>query len=364
MSGPTPGPAPRTVEGMPQPVDDEISLMQVAAVLLNGRRMIVGLALALAFLAGLFSITRPKQYKATLAFVPQQGSGSNVSRLASSLAGQLGISLGSPQDNLGPDFYQKLLSSRAILAPVVEARYEVDGGDNGRDSVPLLDLMGVVGDTREARVARAIQLMATGVANTSVDEQTGIVTVAVITRWPEVSYQIASALLQRVQDFNQMTRHTQAQAEREFLEGRVAEAGKQLRVAEDSLQTFLQKNRQYANSPELTFEHDRLERKVSMRQDLYTSLAQSYEQARVQEVQNTPVITILERPIVPPLREPRGTVLKTLLGLILGGMLGVGIVFARGAFHGQEDPETVALKDAWADTKRDVRRLMHWRKGA
>ena len=56
----------------------------------------------------------------------------------------------------------------------------------------------------------------------------------------------------------------------------------------------------------------------------------------------------------------RGTVLKTILGLIVGGMLGMGIVVARLVFDGRQDPETVALKDAWADTKEDLRRFAPW----
>ncbi len=44
------------------------------------------------------------------------------------------------------------------------------------------------------------------------------------------------------------------------------------------------------------FEHDRLERPVSMRQELVTAMAQAYEQARVDEVRNTPVITVIDQP--------------------------------------------------------------------
>jgi len=346
----------------PQSPDDEISLVQVAAVLLHGRRTIVGFSFLLAVVGFLFAIVPAKKYKATTEFVPQEGA-SQLSSLAS-LAGQFGVQLPTGQESQGPDFYQQLLTSRAILGPVVGAKYQVSTEGAGGDSVPLLDLAEVEGDTPGARLARGIKWMRDKVLSTSVDPQTSIVTVSVTTRWPEVSYQIATALLNQVQDFNLETRHTQAQAEREFLEGRVDAARKDLRSAEGDLQTFLQNNRQYANSPELVFQHDRLQRQVSMRQDLYTSLAQSYEQARIQEVQNTPVITILEQPIVPPLREPRRTVLKTLLGLIFGGMLGTGIVLMRRTFGGQEDPEAVALKDAWADTKEDLRRFARWRRRA
>jgi len=351
-----------TLNREPKPSDDEISVLRVAGVLLRGRRTIVGSSVLLALVGFLSGILSTKTYRATAEFLPQE-SASQLSSLAS-LAGQFGIQVPTGQESQGPDFYEQLLTSRAILGPVVSAKYKVGTTGASADSASLLDLADAGGDTPGARLAHGIKWLRDKVLSTSVDPQTSIVTVNVSTRWPEVSYQIAAALLNQVQDFNLETRRTQAQAEREFLEGRVAQAGKDLRSAEGDLQTFLQNNRQYANSPELTFQHDRLQRQVNMRQELYTSLTQSYEQARIQEVQNTPVITILERPIVPPLREPRGTVLKTLLGLILGGMLGIAVVMVRRTFTGQHDPEAVALKHAWADTKEDLRRFAPWRRRA
>jgi uncharacterized protein involved in exopolysaccharide biosynthesis len=54
------------------------------------------------------------------------------------------------------------------------------------------------------------------------------------------------------------------------------------------MQAFLQANRQWANSPDLTFQHDRLERDIALRQQVYTTLVQSFEQARISEVRDTP----------------------------------------------------------------------------
>jgi len=345
-----------------EPPDDEISLVQVTAVLLNGRRTIVGLSFLFAVVGFLVAILPAKKYRATAEFVPQEGA-SQLSSLAS-LAGRFGIQVATGQESQGPDFYQKLLGSRAVLGPVLGAKYEVGTGGARSDSVSLLDLAEINGATPQVRVAKGIKWLQDKALAISVDAQTSIVTLSVTTRWPGISYQVATALLAEVQNFNLETRHTQAQAEREFLEGRVDAARKDLRSAEGDLQGFLQNNRQYANSPELTFQHDRLQRQVNMRQDLYTSLSQSYEQARIQEVQNTPVITIVERPIVPPLNERRHLLLKILLGLILGAMVGVGVILARRAFAGQQDPEADALKGAWAETKQDLRRLAPWRRRA
>jgi uncharacterized protein involved in exopolysaccharide biosynthesis len=66
---------------------------------------------------------------------------------------------------------------------------------------------------------------------------------------------------------------------------------------------------------------------VSLRQQVYVSLAQSHEAAKVEEVRNTAVITVIERPqgFVEP--EPRGTIRKVIVGMFLGGFLALGIAF-------------------------------------
>src|SRR5262249_435769 len=76
------------------------------------------------------------------------------------------------------------------------------------------------------------------------------------------------------------------------------------------------------------------DREVSMRQAVYTTLVQSYEAARIDEVRNTPVITVMEPPDVPAKADPRLALLKSLLAGIVG--LGLGAFFAamRPAFSG------------------------------
>jgi uncharacterized protein involved in exopolysaccharide biosynthesis len=74
-------------------------------------------------------------------------------------------------------------------------------------------------------------------------------------------------------------------------------------------------------------EEQRLQRQVTLRQTLYLSLAQNYESAKIEEVRNTPVITLVERPegFVEP--RPRRTVVKALAALLLAGFAGVAASF-------------------------------------
>jgi uncharacterized protein involved in exopolysaccharide biosynthesis len=184
--------------------------------------------------------------------------------------------------------------------------------------------------------------------------------VAVTTEWPGVSAALGDAVVAEVNRFNNAIRRSQASAEREHVEGQLELARTELRVAEAELRGFLEANRQWQNSPELRFEHDRLQREVLMRQELYTSLNQAFQQARISEVRNTPVINVIQEPFEPALPESRGLLLKLALGLVLGGMLGlfVGLLRHAGAPDREED------REAWREVREfvdDVRRG-RWRR--
>jgi uncharacterized protein involved in exopolysaccharide biosynthesis len=217
-----------------------------------------------------------------------------------------------------------LLRSQAILEPIALDTVAVE--EEGGRRVALMDLLRIQGPGPERRADRAVRVLRRLVTANEV-RALGAVKVSVTTRWPSVSLTLAERLLRAVNQFNLETRKSQAAAERQFVEGQAAEAERLLRAAEDRLQVFLQRNRTFAGSPELNFEHDRLDREVALRQQVYTSLLQNREEARMREVRDTPVITMLENPRLPVVGEARDSALKAVLGGIAGGMLGVLIAF-------------------------------------
>jgi uncharacterized protein involved in exopolysaccharide biosynthesis len=153
----------------------------------------------------------------------------------------------------------------------------------------------------------------------------GTVDVSVTTPWPSVSQTLADRLLQGVNEFNLQTRKSQAGAERQFVDAQAADAEHELRDAEDQLQAFLQSNRAIGDSPQLTFERERLQRNVTLRQSIYTSLLQDREDARIREVRDTPVITVLDAPQLPLKSLGRKTLVKALAGALLGGTAAVAM---------------------------------------
>jgi uncharacterized protein involved in exopolysaccharide biosynthesis len=298
---------------------DEISLVALAHLIRRERRLIVGCGVGLAILVAVLVLLWPREYTSTATFMPQS-SDETLSRL-SGIAAEFGVTVPGTDPGDSPAFYASLLTSRDILRAVVLTAYPVshDRGDSAR--VSLVELYEVEGESSAIRRDRAVERFLEDL-DIEIERETKLIRMEVTTPWPSVSQGAAQRLLDLVSRFNLTTRQTQAGAERRFVQTRLEAARGELRAAEARLQTFLQRNREFRDSPALVFENDRLTREVELRQQVVTSLVQSFEQARIDEVRNTPVTTIVEPPDLPPQPDPRRLVLKTLLGLTAGLLSG------------------------------------------
>lgn len=339
---------------------DEVSLLALGTILLRNRwRLLRWIGLG-AGIAALVSFTRPALYEASASFVPQ-GIDAKASGLAN-LAGQLGVAMPATNQSLSLEFYTKLLESRVLLLPVAKDTIVVP--ELGGKSVAVLDLFQIPRGKmpeaeREEKGLKQLRKMVTG----SMVKTTGVVAFSVETKWRSVSLAIASALVDGINDYNQRTRQGQAAAERKFIEGRVAVAASDLRAAEDRLQEFLGTNRNLG-SPELMMQRDRLQRDVMLRQQVYQSLTQSYEEARIREVRDTPVITIFESPWAATEPESQGRLRLILLGIVLGAFVGGLLAFTsdrttRRRKEGDTDAEEFAgtLTEFKGEVLGPVRRL-------
>ncbi len=364
------GSSPAPDAGMPGnerwPVEDEISLIQLVNTLLRRRRIIVVTSggIALFVLLWLLVFSSALTYTSTASFIPQ-GSAGSASGLAG-LASQFGFQVPSGEPGQSPEFYAELVTSRVVLGAMAEEsfRFQVErGGELEVRSGTLAELLELAEDDPDAlRREESIRWLMEDGITVSTGRGTGIVEASIKTPWAGLSKALADRLLELVNEFNMETRQSRGAAERAFVEGRLAEARDSLRGAENRYEAFLAGNRQFlgnrTTSPELMFERDRFQRQVAMQQELYTGLVQAHEQARITEVRNTPVITVVGRPEVPVEADARGRLLKLVLGVMLGGMLGVFLAFVQEYLNRareEENDDYQELTHLWSQSWADIR---------
>lgn len=314
---------------------DRFSVLRFVTAALREWRSFVAAETFCIVLAVLWLLIGPKTFTSTVAFSPQVGSGSAIRGLAA----QLGFEASGADQGQSTDFYSELLRSNRLLGGVAEHVYSVDR--SGAAAIGTLpEVLGYRSDSARNR-AKAIRYLRKVVVVTS-SRRSGLVTVRASAENGRLAAEIASAALAEVIEFNQVTRQSRAGAERSFIEKRLAESRAELERAEAVLEKFVLDNRLYVGSPALMLQHDRLARQVALRQSVVSSLAGSYEQARIDEVRDTPVLTVMQGAEVPVEADWRP--LFTMgLALVLGFALTVGIGLARRMFEdaSRSDPETL-----------------------
>ena len=360
---------------VPHPQDDvgadepPVSLVRLGEVLLRARDLILLCALVLGAIVAALTLLRDRTYTATATLMPQARRPTQGG--LQGIAAQFGLNMALGEATQSPAFYGDLLTSRALLGAVATTTFTFDTG-TGRVSGTLVDIYRAKGRTPELRRDDAIRRLEDQVS-ASVTTRTGVITLAVRTIHPQLAVAINQRLLELLNDFNLRSRQSQAAAERRFTERRLEEIRRELRAAEDRLQEFMQRNRDFRGSPELTFREERLSREVSMQQQIFTTMAQAFEQAKVDEVRDTPVITIVVPPELPVRPDRRGLAVRTLLALLVGAGLGAGIAILRayGANARGLDARSVEELDALRRETlgdlvrpwRPVRRLIGGRRG-
>ncbi len=262
------------------------------------------------------ALVLPAQYTSSSSFIAQ---GASVSLLPSALQGlAASVGIGTAKD-YSPQFYADLVTSNPVLTAAIERPYLVPGPD-GPARHTYLQIEGLTAQTPATAMDAALRHLRRRVAARA-DVRTNIISVSVTARYPALSRDLTQAVLDALDSMNISFRQEQSRELRQFFESRVADAQRGLDSAETTLRHFIENNRAIQNSPLLTFEHMRLTRTADLKRAVYTTVVQQYEEAKIQEARNVPVLTVLSPPTVPVRKSgpPRRFIVVsgTLLGLLL-----------------------------------------------
>jgi hypothetical protein len=302
---------------MPNPTLEYASSPLGWAVIARRRwRLLVALPLVAAAVATGVSLLRGPDFVAQSRLSPEQPGGSRMQ--LGGLVSQLGIasSLGGSTENLR--FYAEVLRSADLLRATVEHPLGAEAG-----AATLLDVHGgeAVGPARVGAAVYALNKR----MNIGLEPESNLLTLRTRGRTRELAVATNRALLTQLDVFNRERRQSRAGAERQFLEERLAETSAELAEAEAALAGYIESNRRFEESAATSLQVEQLRRRVVLANTKYLSLTESFEQARLDEVRNTPVITVIE--------DPAGTVHSTgryrrdgLFGLLIGFLLAVGLI--------------------------------------
>lgn len=301
----------------------------VLNLLLGHARWFVVVPLVTAALTVALTLLFGNRWVAESTFAPGASSSGSMGRLAS-LASQFGVSvplLGESEESV--DFYVRLTRARVVLESVVREDYAFPVREQSTDTVRgnLSDLYRIDQESPTKEMHQAVERLGKAL-DVEGDVNAGVVTVRTRAKWAGLAEQLNRSLLTAIDEFNQQRRQAQAAAERTFLENRLGTARAELTAAEGELARFLEGNRRYEDWPALRFQYERLRRDVDQGEQLIEALSTAYEEARLEEVRNTPVIAVLDPP-EGSARRPASLIANAIWGAAAGAMLVLLLAFGR-----------------------------------
>jgi uncharacterized protein involved in exopolysaccharide biosynthesis len=329
----------------------DAGLLGLLRLLFRGRVVLIGAALTFGILG--FVVAKVTHTWSAEVTVRPQTSNASMSRV-SGLAAQFGLTLPGAPVGDPVRFYAELLQSREVLTQAVQTRYTIARKWGSSDSLhgSFLELYKVKGVDSTDRVGRGRDRLK-ALMTVTTDREAGFVRMKLVTKWPDLSLDLAKAILALTNSASIGKQQYQAEAERSFAERRLKDADSALAAAEGDLEQFLAGNRQYRNSPLLTLEFERLQRRVDLRQQVALTLAQAYEQARIDEVRDTPVLMIVDGvdgSVRVGRRAGRDAVLWAMVGFGLAVLLVLGLDgverFKR-QHPGELDPFLAEVSRSW-----------------
>ena len=306
----------------------EITPLRVVTALLRHRRMLVVMTLVIPGVVGVVTLVQPQTYTARASFIPYVKS---MQSSIQGLAAQFGVEVPGSDPTQSVYFYADLLRSSDLLGSLLDTRLTFQEGGRERSGT-LLSYLDPPGATAAAKRAAGLEELRRRTV-TSLAERSGIITVQASMSSPALAHATVSRTIALVNEFNSARRRSQAAAERQFAERRVNEVRGEIGAHNQRWLQFLKMNRAYASNFEQSFENERYAREAEVQKGVLAMLLNTYEQAKIDEVRNTPVITIVDHPSMPARPDSRGLFTRVAVGLVAGLFLGVLLVlwkeFAR-----------------------------------
>tara|TARA_B100001057_G_C22867219_1_gene957081 strand:+ start:5856 stop:6857 length:1002 start_codon:yes stop_codon:yes gene_type:complete len=137
----------------------------------------------------------------------------------------------------------------------------------------------------------------------SQDKKTQLSTVSIkIKNDPYLAEQVIKEIYESIVLFSNQITNTKASEKVLFVEERLKDINNKLETSENSMIEFLTNNKNL-DSPHLKTKEDRLQRDILLYNQLFISLSDQLELAKIEEKNNTSSIFMLDKPILPVIKS-------------------------------------------------------------
>lgn len=325
--------------------EDTISLSDILLTIAEQLKIIVLTTFISVFLTFTYvQFIQQPQYVSWATVLLPSGGGGNLGGLAG-LASQFGVNVptGASADLSSPSLFPELLRSRTFAEKILDKKFYTkefgkklsllailthgnDPPEFGRDTL-VTSALGALGEMLEFD-----------------QDPSGIFSVIkATTKEPLFAKELAEVTLAELEALNRFYKSQTVNEKTTFIENRIASVEGDLEASEQALKDFNERNRQIS-SPALQLNQERLERDVEIQKGIYLTLKQQLELVKIEEVQKTSIVQILDTPQIPLGSSNKNIKQSVLLAGFLGLGLGMILGFIRSYLNNDDMEERKKLR--------------------
>ena len=261
--------------------------------------ILVSLLSGLLTCIAVFFIVRPV-YTSTAKVLPIGEKGNSFSDMAG-MATQLGLSLPMNMGNEVPwdEMFPEIVKSENLKENILTQQFNSDkyGIDQSLNTI-IENEYKLSDEPNHIRNKMSLDKL-NELINVSKSRLSPIVTINVDFFEPQLAGDILSAVIQESGKALIKLKSKQISEKRKFIEERINEVFESLKMSEVALKDFQESNRKPDRSPALKLEESRLEREVTLHNSLYVTLKSQFENVKIEEVEESAMIQVVDGPIVP-----------------------------------------------------------------
>jgi len=331
--------------------EDTISLSDILVTLAEQLKVIVLTTFISVFLTFTYVqfIKTPQYVSWATVLLPSSGGGNNLGGLAG-MASQFGINAptGASADLSSPSLLPELLRSRTFAEKILDKKFYTK--EFGKE-LSLLAILTHGNDPsefgRSTLVTKALSTFQSMVKFEQ-DPSGSFNVIKATANEPLFAKELAEVTLVELEALNRFYKSQAVIKKTSFIASRIVSVKNDLESSETKLKEFSERNRQIS-SPALQLEQDRLARELEIQKGIYLTLKQQLELAKIEEVQESSIVQILDKPQVP--LGPFNINLK--LSVLLAGFLGLGIGIILGFVKSY-------LNNSDVGERKKIRRVKHF----
>ncbi len=274
-------------------IDNNVSTKNILQKIIDDKSKLFFLLFLSIVFSVVLNIILPKKYVAEMSITQSSPNLSSGLGNVSSIASSFGINLNNMK---GDVFYlPNLIQSNSLKKSIVQKERVIDKNSTNLVEYfnnPFLPFQQLDDDEK---LINSIEVFSSNLILLE-DQNSGMITVKFISDIPSLSEEVLNDINAYLNRYLNSGINLQASSMLELINEEISTTKGELNLVEDQLALFIDKNRNYFDSPNLVLQFKRFERDIEILNQKYTNLIIQQTMAMIEEKKQLPKLNIISEP--------------------------------------------------------------------